>query len=69
MGCLRGTSHRARAGSPADPNTGALERVNADGTMSAFAERPEPTESFQADRPHGFRRHPHGEIWTVDNVW
>jgi sugar lactone lactonase YvrE len=56
------------AGSPADPNTGALERVNADGTMSAFARGLNQPTSFQLIGHTAYVVTLNGEIWTVDNI-
>jgi sugar lactone lactonase YvrE len=55
-------------GSPADPNTGALVRVNRDGTMTAIAPNLDRPTSLEFIRNTAYVVTLGGEIWKINNV-
>jgi sugar lactone lactonase YvrE len=55
-------------GSPADPNTGALERVNRDGTMTAIATGLNQPTSLEIIGSGAYVVTLTGEVWRIDGV-
>ena len=55
-------------GSPAQPNTGSLVRVNADGTFTLIAEGLNQPTSLEIIRDTAYICTLNGEIWKLDNV-
>jgi hypothetical protein len=58
----------ACAGSPADPGTGALMRVNANGTMTTVADELDLPTSLEIIGNTAYVITLNGEIWTVDGI-
>ena len=55
-------------GSPAQPNTGSLVRVNADGTFSVIADKLDRPTSFEVIGNTAYVVTLGGDIWTIDNI-
>jgi sugar lactone lactonase YvrE len=55
-------------GSPADPNTGALERVNRNGTMTAVATRLNQPTSLEIIGRAAYVVTLTGEVWMIDGI-
>jgi hypothetical protein len=55
-------------GSPAEPNTGSLVRVNDDGTFTTIADGLDRPTSFEFIRNTAYIISLTGEVWTVENV-
>jgi hypothetical protein len=55
-------------GSPAQPNTGSLVRVNADGTFTVVAEGLDRPTSMEIVGNTAYIITLGGEVWTVDNI-
>jgi hypothetical protein len=57
-----------RDGFPALPNTGALVKVNRDGTFTVHHRGAESADIARSHREHRVRGEPCREIWKIDNV-
>ena len=55
-------------GSPAEPNTGSLVKVNSDGSFSVIAEDLNQPTSLEFIRDTAYVVTLGGEVWTIDNV-
>jgi hypothetical protein len=58
----------ACAGSPADPDTGALMKANADGTFTTVADGLDRPTSVEIIGRTAYVVTLNGEIWKVDNI-
>jgi hypothetical protein len=63
-----GCDDPACAGSPADPDTGALMRVNANGTMTTVADQLDQPTSLEIIDNTAYVATLNGEIWKIDNI-
>ena len=58
----------ACAGAPADPDTGALVKANANGTFTTLAEHLDQPSSLEINGTTAYIVTLGGEIWTVDDI-
>ena len=56
------------AGDPALPNTGALMRVNGDGTLTTIIDRLNQPISFEIIQNTAYIVTLGGEVWAIDNI-